>query len=146
MANQKVLLDEVFKDLHRIIPVLDRVADKLENDMYPSSDLNVEDRLVMNELQRMRDRMDGIVSTVKYLEKPVMYEGNLWMNQNGRYVVDGLELSCGSVVEILIWDEEEGRSDWAVTRIEHSSQHGGYYAYGYPGVSLQGTLARVRRR
>lgn len=65
------------------------------------------------------------------------------MNSNGRYVLNGIELTCGYPVEL--WNNK--CHEWEDGRIEHSLKYGGYYFYNYDGehvVLNDGIKARVR--
>lgn len=145
-GRPKKLLEDVWVEVCAIAPKLGRLAKKLENEMYVSDDLSDDDRLRMSELRSLRDQMNNISHTMEYLQRDIVGEGILQMQENGRYEVDGHELSSGSPVEIYVRNEFEEREDWFFTRIEHSTKHGGYYACGCPEITLQGAKARVRSR
>lgn len=145
MDNQKKLLEEVMADLYRVLPTLNGVAEKLEDEMYPSEHLDEDTRFMISELRLLGyQHIEKVVSQLRYLQKKVRYEGRLHVNGNGRYELDGYELSSGSVVEV--WAERyDEPAQWHIVRIEHSHQHGGYYAYQWPELKLDGLKARVRR-
>lgn len=145
MDNQKKLLEEVMADLYRILPVLKNTSEKLETEMYPSEHLDADTRFMISELRSLGyQHIEKVVSQLRYLQKEVYYEGALYINGNGRYEIDGWELSSGSVIEI--WAERYDESaQWHIIRIEHSHQHNGYYAYQWPELQLEGLKARVRR-
>lgn len=145
MDNQKKMLEEVMSDLYRVLPILDRVAKKLEDEMYASNDLDQDTRFKIKELQALGYlHIDKVVSQLRYLQKEIRHEGQLYKNENGRYEVDGHELSCGSIVEV--WAARyEDPAEWHIIRIESSDQYGGYYAYQWPKLNLEGIKARTRR-
>lgn len=90
--------------------------------------------------------VQNIIGYMKQLNRPIIAEGNLVLQENKRYSVDGHELSSGSPVEIYDdEDEEEHYHYWYPTRIEHSHEYGGYYAVGRPKIKLDGKKARIRR-
>ncbi|MEZ2659141.1 DUF5348 domain-containing protein [Aneurinibacillus aneurinilyticus] len=144
MDNQKRLLEEVMADLYRILPTLNVVSKKLEDEMYPSEHLDADTQFMIRELRSLGyQHIDKLVSQLRYLQKEVYYEGLLYINGNGRYEVDGQELASGSVIEV--WSERFDESaQWHIVRIEHSNLHGGYYAYQWPELKLEGLKARVR--
>lgn len=136
-------LNDLMGDLNNIIRYIEYVKSDLRKAIGSSQYKTDEeyqfkvryiDRLLENELA---DAKSGI----EYIVRDVKYEGTLQLQiANGRYDLDGCELSTGSSVEI--WDEEE--QDWIIGRIEHSYEHGGYYFYQKPSIMLHGARARKR--
>ena len=77
-----------------------------------------------------------------YYDLPVVAEGTLQKNANGRYELNGHELTSGREVELLLYDPEWDKAPhWVRTRIEHDSD---YYAV-YQHTSLDGKTARIRQ-
>lgn len=90
-------------------------------------------------IQKVYALLDEAFSLVKYYESPVIGEGKLVKNPNGRYELAGLELTSGSLIELL--EEEDETPRWVRTVIEHNGDD--YYAVSVRG-SLEGKLARYR--
>lgn len=102
-----------------------------------------EQNFLATEMQRLLSHLDNIHSTLKYLQRPIAHEGILHMNQNGRYECDGMELTCGSPLEVLVQDEESDYPEWVASRIE--ADHG-YYFVARRDLPLEGKRARIRER
>jgi len=92
-----------------------------------------------HEIQKIYSLLDEAFSLVKYYDLPVVGEGRLTKNQNGRYQCSGMELTSGCVIELLDEDDETPR--WVRTAIEHNGED--YYALSLRGA-LEGKLARYR--
>lgn len=104
-----------------------------------------EERFIIQQLHHLNyTYLEGFVSMITYLKRPIRRVGVLQKQANDRYAMDDRELSSGTAVELLIYDEEDGCFNWQVTRIEHSHKYGGYYAYHYPELELEGVKARIR--
>lgn len=87
----------------------------------------------------------NLTNAVEGLNRPVVREGIMVLQDNDRYSIDGFELSSGSPVEIYDdEDEEEHYHHWYQTRLEFSHEHDGYYAVGRPKMKLPGKRARIR--
>lgn len=111
-----------------------------------------EQRLLRGELESVLDKLERASSSISYLSQPIAYNGKLHRQRNGRYELDGCELTSGSVLEVLapceIWSEEkqdyiEG-VEWATSRLEHNGID--YYLVGYSKLKLEGLEARKRER
>ena len=104
---------------------------------------NPDEVQLMTEYMRILKQLDKVVDTLDYLKRPIAYEGTLHMNQNDRYEFDGIELSCGSPVEILVQDSEDASPEWIASRIEADN---GYYVVARRHMPLEGKRARIRKR
>lgn len=109
---------------------------EIENDMDPN------ERQLHDELHKALYQLEGVCSLLAYYDLPVVAEGTLQKNANGRYELDGHELTSGREVELLLYDPEWDKAPhWVRTRIEHDSD---YYAV-YQHTSLDGKTARIRQ-
>ena len=90
-------------------------------------------------------KMDELSHALSYFMRPVTHEGKLRMNRNGRYELDGRELTSGSGVEVLLYDDCMERWEWCASRIE-SKPDGMYYLVGKSTLDLEGVTARLRER
>ncbi len=104
---------------------------------------NPDEVQLMTEYMRILNQLDMIVDALDYLKWPIVREGTLHMNQNDRYEFDGIELSCGSPVEILVQDSEDDSPEWVASRIEFDN---GYYFVARRHMPLEGKRARIRER
>ena len=80
---------------------------------------------------------------MEYMRLPVTHRGRLHQNANGRYECDGVELTCGSPVEVLVSDSFLGEREWYASHIEADN---GYYLVGKKNLDLEGMEARIRGR
>lgn len=113
---------------------------EMEDVEYDSTD--PEQAFLATELQRMLSSLDYVHSMLQYIQLPIEHEGILHMQPNGRYHCDGIELTCGSPLEILITNDDGGQ-EWVASRLEANS---GYYFVAKPGLQLEGQKARIRKR
>ena len=106
----------------------------------------------LDELRSMLTKLEEISHTINYLSRPIKEEGFLHKNRNGRYEINGHELSSGCGIECLITDDwhfkydEDGRyvetPFWYASRIEHNGED--YYIVDVYDVELEGLKVRVR--
>lgn len=76
---------------------------------------------------------------IKNLSAEVFKEGRLVLNTNGRYEVNGFELTAGSPIEY--WDKHY--EEWSEDRIEHFN---GKYGFYYKKINnLDGLYVRIRK-
>lgn len=117
---------------------------------------NSADQLMLwDEFRMILERMDFINDRLNYLNVPVLYEGTLSKNEQGRYQLpNGKYYTSGSLIECLICDgghdkynedskEYENVPYWARTSVEHDGND--YYLVSYKNIPMQGLRARVRR-
>lgn len=111
-----------------------------------------EQRLLREELRSVLYHLDLASDNLAYLSQPIGYRGKLHKQSNGRYELDGYELTSGSGLEVLapceIWSEEkqdyiEG-VEWVASRLEHNGKD--YYIVGHNDLELEGLEARKRER
>jgi len=89
---------------------------------------------MLNE-QYVKELNDKIV----YIHNPIITEGYLHLNVNGRYEVNGIVLTSGDPIEIFKDDA------YYVTFLDYAGQYaGGYYAFHFPNFVLEGAKVRVR--
>lgn len=105
---------------------------------------NPDESFLATELQRLLHYLDDVHSTISYLQQPIIHEGYLQLQDNGRYVCDGVELTCGSALEVLIEDYFDNHLEWVASRLE--ADHGQYYLVVKPNLKLDGIRARIRER
>ena len=91
---------------------------------------------------RQAYRLDEVHRQLEYLALPVRYSGQLHLQENGRYKLGEYELTSGSSVEVLLYDEWEEVYKWVASRIEHNGES--YYLVGHTDTALEGLKARKR--
>lgn len=104
---------------------------------------NPDEVQIMTEYLNVLKHLENVTWALDYLEQPIAHEGTLHMNQNERYEVDGVELTCGSPLEVLVHDEGSEYPEWVASRIE--ADHG-YYFVARRNLPLEGKRARIRER
>ena len=161
---------EVFKMARNIKEIMDEVQDlnvKIQQVLYHSNfemydDLsgleydktNADDLFMLDELQQILYKLDEVSHTLKYLDIPIKVEGALHKNANGRYEVQGIELSSGSGIEYVSLDDRHCRYNendeyvptpyWVASRIEHDGQD--YYIVGAKEFdTLENVRVRIRK-
>lgn len=87
-------------------------------------------------------RLDEVHRQLEYLALPVRYSGQLHLQENGRYKLGEYELTSGSSVEVLLYEEWEEVYKWVASRIEHNGES--YYLVGHTDTALEGLKARKR--
>lgn len=91
---------------------------------------------------QMLDEQYGqeMIEKIDYLQNPILTEGELHLNLNGRYEVNGWELTKGDYIEIFMDDA------FYVTHLDYAGQYaGGYYAFHFPNLPLEGVKVRIRK-
>lgn len=92
--------------------------------------------------ERLIDDIEVFIKNIKYYSKSTN-EGNLKANDNDKYSINNIELSCGHSLEVY----NEEFQVWEIGRVEHNSKYGGYYFYSYDGEHtplFDGMRARIR--
>lgn len=99
---------------------------------------------VIAELEKVYSHLAKAHDIMHYLQRPIEHEGELRLNEHERYECDGVELTCGSPIELLCNDISDDRPQWVRSRIE--ARHGKYYIVGHEHVKLDGLRVRLRKR
>lgn len=103
---------------------------------------NPENLLLLEEYSNILYKLQAIDNTLLYLSRPTTPAGRLEKQENGRFTLGNIELTCGNSLEVLIFDEYQERYKWLSSRIEHNGQD--YYIVGYDGRP-DGLKARIRK-
>lgn len=115
---------------------------------------DAEQLFMLDELYRILSKLDDVSHTLKYLDRPIKVEGALHKNENGRYEVQGIELSSGCGLEYLSLDDRHCRYNendeyvptpyWVTSRIEHDGKD--YYIVGADEFeTLENVRVRIRK-
>lgn len=115
---------------------------------------NADELFLLDELIGVLDKLADVSHTVNYLNRPIKVEGALNKNANGRYEVQGIELSSGYGLEYLSLDDRHMRYNdngdyvmtpyWSYGRIEHDGND--YYIVGADkDTKLEGLKVRIRK-
>src|SRR5690606_17183791 len=104
---------------------------------------NLDEQFMKNQFHSLADKLEDIKWKFDYLMKPVVEQGFLKLNEDGRYELpSGHYFTSGSTCELLVTDSYNEQY-WIYTSIEHS---GDYYATVLgKEKSLNGLMARIRR-
>lgn len=92
----------------------------------------------------MLKKLMEVSRDMEYLRQPIAHEGILHVNGNGRFEFDGIELTCGMGIEILVQDYPEDSPEWVASSIE--ANNGDYFFVARPYLKLEGKKARIRKR
>ncbi|PEM69315.1 hypothetical protein [Bacillus pseudomycoides] len=142
--QKKTNLEEITKGLIKLNKGIKRVliktgydCDNIKYDNHKSTEspLFVEYRSVANQLENIHMHLD-------YLLNPVIEEGCISKDRNGRYILpSGKGLMNGSKCEVL--SEINGTEEWIYTLIEKGKED--YYATALgEGTSIAGLKVRLR--
>lgn len=139
----------IFDLKEKIIQLDCRIQDVLKESGYLGiGDIDVEydcadpqQNYLVTELWRILFHFDYSHEILEHLLSPIIHDGILSVNQNGCYEVDGVELTCGSSLEVLLPDEESEYLVWVFSTIDFDH---GYYFVGMRDLSLEGRRARIR--
>lgn len=101
---------------------------------------NADDQYARNQLHRAAELLRSAYIELDALTSPVDAEGVLIRNSNGRFELEGRELSSGYPIEYLETDDR--MSVWRRGRIEHYD--GDYRIWKRPDVQLEGLRVRVK--
>lgn len=101
------------------------------------------DQFLKEQYMALLEQLTNTHTAINYLQQPVVEEGQLSRNRNGRFELnDSYELSSGCPLEFLHYDDFDNCHKWIASRIEHSTD---YYIVGYKELSLEGLKVRVRK-
>lgn len=139
-------LDELRKEFiylnYKIKNVLDNSGyTKNKTVKYSTEDPN--ELFLQDEYLKILGNLQNVKDTLDYLGRIIVGEGYIFKNENGKYQVDGFELSEGSHIEFLYFDNLSNQEKWVSSRIEFIEDE--YYLYNYKDVSLENLKVRVRR-
>lgn len=121
----------------------------LSNVDYDNS--SSEELLLMDEYNKIVEKLSDVNDTLVYLKRPIEYTGRLYKDNRGRYSIDNYTWTSGSIIEFLCkddWHDREVDGEWvntpywAISRIEHNGQD--YYIVHYNDMALDGLEVRVR--
>lgn len=131
-------LDEDIKQLLKDTGYL-READLFLDD-YNKAD--PEHSFILDEARKVFSRLDDVHSALEYLNSPIEAQGVLTLKDNGRYAIGDKELSCGSALEVLVYDSWDEKEKWTYTTMEHNGDS--YYLTGLRDTDPSGIQARKR--
>ena len=152
--NIKEIMNEVFELNAKIKQLISHAEYEQYDDLsgLKYDDENPDDLMMLDELKTLFSRLDDISHTINYLNRPIKEEGFLHKNRNGRYEINGHELSSGCGIECLITDDwhfkydEDGRyvetPFWYASRIEHNGED--YYIVDVYDIEMEGLRVRIR--
>ena len=112
-------------------------------DMEDSTDrtaLSVEERSQLVLLYQAQDKIWNAYQLLDRINKPVVAQGQLTKNANGRYEVNGVELTAGEYIEYY---EAEDGGCYLPSRVEHSGEDYYIVALGRD-KSIQGLQVRIK--
>lgn len=87
-------------------------------------------------------RLDNCYKQAFYLLSPVAIKGEIIRNDYDQYELNGIRLDCGTILEVLLYDQQDEQDKWIVTTIECDNE--GYYLTFNGQHNLEGLEARLR--
>ena len=93
---------------------------------------NMDDCMKYKEFGFVFTHLDYIHSLLDYLQKPIVQEGTICLNDKGEYELNGIALNSNDVVEIIVLDEEKQIYYWSPVFVKERT-------------NLDGKKARMRR-
>ena len=106
------------------------------------NEMDPDEQQLHSELHGVLNYLETACELLSYYDRPVTATGKLYRNENGRFELQGHELTSGEAVELLVYDPDWDKAPrWVRTRIEHDTD---YYAV-YQHMSLEGKMARIRK-
>lgn len=150
-------LNDIMAEIKELNPKIKQILNHAEYENYDDlsaldyNNADADQLFMLDELQQILSKLDDVSHTLGYISRPIRAEGTLYKNMNGRYEVEGHELSSGSGIEYLSTDGDHMRYDendefvcvpyWKSSRIEHNGKD--YYIVGATELD---TLDNVRVR
>lgn len=149
-----MLLSELTNELENINGKIKKIIKDLhfEYDFWPSeSDMekmgidesDPNNLQLVNEYRKLLNKLSEVSNTMEYFKGPIIHEGVLSLNKNDRFEFDGVELTSGMGVEILVQDYPDDAPEWVASSIE--ADLGSYYLVARPKLDLKGKRARIRK-
>lgn len=132
-------LEEAKNILNVIMPQLKKLSDQ---DEFELAKYTSEERTEMTFMTDIAYKAGEIARKFEYMNRPVLAEGFLVKNSQGRYYIesDSPDNYFTSGASLEIWDERDER--FYLTRIEHNGDD--YYAVSFKGLDLSEAIARTR--
>ena len=87
------------------------------------------------------DKLDGVLYELEYWNSPIESDGVLRKKSNGRYELNGFELTSGMQVEVLTRYFDDDPLRWVRVKVEHDGED---YCLVPGYMRLDGVRARVR--
>jgi len=128
----KLKLELMAENVEQLRRDLDKLSDSIYNNIYQNSSCTEEKK----EINKILDYISGWKSRVDDVSDEVLRESREtkegvldFDSYSKKYFVDtcGSLLSCGSFLELYLYDKLEDAHIWMRGRVEHSSEIGGYY-------------------
>lgn len=136
------LLNNVSSEINKLISFTKKGDFSEIDENIGYDETSQEERLLENEIYKALEDLDSINRKIKYLQLPILVQGQLKRNKQGRYVLGDHEFHCGEPIEVLLYDEFSDRYDWSISRMEHNGKD--YYASGNYDKCLNNVTARIR--
>lgn len=134
-----------YNEIRSLAAKLDDLLDELP--CY--DDETMEEENIRGALYKAADKLNDAKRAIEYFSRPTA-EGYLTQNRNGRFEMNGHELTSGSAIEVYLNKDYENNIDggWYSGRVEHTRMENqeGYYFYGANKPFLcEGMRVRIRK-
>lgn len=118
---------------------INKVDDNGWSDVYSRT---AEDQYIRNQLSRAAQLLKSAEYILRDTTAPVKDEGVLLPGENGRYTLNGQDITSGYPIEYLVYDDFDEVHLWRSGRIEYYD--GDYRIYNYPEIQLAGLRVRIK--
>ena len=134
-------IQDLMKSANETLKALQRFENSFERfeNRYDPEAVSVDERSQFIHLRRIYDATLDMTNSLKFLQKPVQAEGALRKQPNGRYHVEGVELTSGQSIEL--YDEED--DVFYSTALEHNGADYYIVLLGRD-VPIESKLVRIR--
>lgn len=153
-------INEVKKEMHKLNQQINKLMQMTKyNDCENLEDveinkLNADDNQLLNEYNRIFQKLELIQNNLNYLERPIKFEDTLILNKDRRYQTsNGIKTyTSGDTIEfsylgkVFNYDTQTF-SDvpiWVTSSIEHDDETQRYYIVGHMDTDLYNLKVRVR--
>ncbi|MCM3006816.1 DUF5348 domain-containing protein [Priestia koreensis] len=137
-------IHEVEKHLKQVTSVLNEMKMRNRNEFPVGVELDdyedPESKFKRDRYEKILASLEGVLSEIQWIQKPIVHEGYLQKNESDRYEISGTyrELTSGSGVEY--YDEEV--KTWIKSYVEHHNDY--YIVANGKDKSIDGLLVRTR--
>lgn len=106
---------------------------------------NPEEHFKASTIRQVLDKLGDIQWELEWLDKPIIAEGVLMKNENGRYEIEGtgVEFTSGRPLDVWHYDDWKEEYEWTRSRVEHGNDDYYIVALGKE-VSIEGLKVRNR--
>lgn len=103
---------------------------------------NTESVYIKEWANKLLNMLDSYCTWANYMQLPFKNVGKIRKLESGQYALDDNVLTCGTPLEVFMYDEETEQEKWSYTTVEFN---GKYYYFTCNGKKVkQGIFARMK--